>query len=68
MFLNKYYLEDQIEDNEMGRVRGTYGRNGNVCSVLVAKHEGKRLLGRCSRRWEINTKIDLKEIGREGTD
>ena len=46
----------------MGRVRGTYEENGNEYSVLVAKPEGKRLLGRCSRRWENNTKIDLKEI------
>ena len=64
----KYYLEDQIEDNETGRVRGTYGRNGNAYSVLVAKPEGKRLLGRCSHGFENNTKIDLKELGREGTD
>ena len=40
VLFNKYYLEDQIEANEMGRVRGTYGRNGNAYSVLVAKPEG----------------------------
>ena len=44
------------------------GGNGNEYSVLVAKPEGKRLLGRCSRSWENNSKIDLKEIGQGGTD
>ena len=36
--------------------------------VLVGKPEGKRLLGRPSRRWEDNIKIDLQEMGCGGTD
>ena len=31
--------------------------------VLVVKPEGKRPLGRPRRRWEDNSKMDLKEVG-----
>jgi hypothetical protein len=31
--------------------------------ILVEKPEGKRSLGRPRRRWEDNTKMDLREIG-----
>jgi hypothetical protein len=31
--------------------------------VLVGKPEGKRPLGRPSRRWEDNIKMDLEEVG-----
>ena len=31
---------------------------------LVGKPEGKRPLGRPSRRWEDNIKMDLQEVGR----
>ena len=30
--------------------------------VLVRKPEGKRLLGRPTRRWEDNIKMDLQEV------
>jgi len=33
-------------------------------SVLVGKPDGKRPLGRPRRRWEDNTEIDLKVVGR----
>ena len=36
-----------------------------VYTVLVAKPEGKRLLGRPRRRWEVNIKMDLQEVGWE---
>jgi hypothetical protein len=38
------------------------------CRVLVGKPERNRPLARLRRRWEDNIKIDLKEIGLEGTD
>jgi hypothetical protein len=38
----------------MGKRRGVY-------MVLVGKPEGKRSLGRPSRRWEYNIKMDLQE-------
>jgi hypothetical protein len=31
--------------------------------VLVEKPEGKRAMGRPSRRWEYNIKADLQELG-----
>jgi hypothetical protein len=40
----------------------------NAYKILVGKSEGKRPLGRPSRRWEDNMKIDIKEIGMEGVD
>jgi hypothetical protein len=35
----------------------------NVYRLLVGKPEGKRTLGRPSRRWKDNIKMDLLEIG-----
>jgi hypothetical protein len=40
----------------MGERRGAY-------RALVAKPEGRRLLGRLRLRWEDNIEIDLPEIG-----
>jgi hypothetical protein len=45
----------------MGEGRGVY-------RVLVGKPEGKRPLGRPSRRWENNIKMDLQEVGCEGIE
>jgi hypothetical protein len=45
----------------MGEERGVY-------SVLVGRPEGERPLGRPSRRWEYNIKMDLKEIGIDGAN
>jgi hypothetical protein len=36
--------------------------------ILVGKPEGKRPLGRPRHRWEDNMKMDLKEMGRNGTE
>jgi len=40
----------------MGEVRGVY-------KVLVGKPEGRRPLGRPTRRWEDNIRMDLREVG-----
>jgi hypothetical protein len=45
----------------MGERRGVY-------RVLVGKLEGKRLLGRLSRRWEDNNQMDLQEVACGGTE
>jgi hypothetical protein len=45
----------------MGEGRGIY-------RVLVGKPEGKRQLGRPRHRWEDNIKLDLSEIGFDGTN
>ena len=34
----------------------------------MGKPEGKRPLGRPSRRWEDNTKMDIQEVGYRGMD
>ena len=39
------------------------GEMRDVYRVLVGKHEGKRPLGRPSRRGEDNIKKDLQEVG-----
>jgi hypothetical protein len=44
----------------MGKGRGVY-------RVLVGKSEGRRPLWRPRRRWEDNIKMDLREVGCEGT-
>jgi len=41
---------------------------GVVYSVLVGKPERKRPLGRPTRRWEDNIKMDLQEVGCGGMD
>ena len=45
----------------MGERRGVY-------RVLVGKPEGKMPLGRPSRRWQDNIKMDLQEVGCEGIE
>jgi hypothetical protein len=40
----------------------------NAYRILVGKPEGKRPLGRPRRRWVDNIKMDLREIGWDGTD
>jgi len=39
------------------------GEDRGVHRVLVGKLEGKRPLGRLTRRWEDNIKMDLQEVG-----
>ena len=41
----------------------TYGERRGVYIVLVGKPEGKRPLGRSTRRWEDNIKIYFEEVG-----
>jgi len=43
------------------------GEKRGVYRILVRKPEGKRALGRPRRRWEDNNKMDLQEVGCEGT-
>ena len=44
------------------------GERIGVYKVLVEKPEGKRPLGRPRRRWEDNSKMDLRELGYGGMD
>jgi len=57
----RYYLWDQIHNEEDG-VCGTFGSDeGRKQVILVKKHEGKRI-GRTKRMWGDNIKVDIKEI------
>jgi len=47
----------------MGWECGAYGWGEGVYRVLVGKPEGKRPLGRPSRRWVDNIRMDLQEVG-----
>jgi hypothetical protein len=40
----------------------------NAYRILVGNPEGKRPLGRARRKWVYNIKVDLREIGWDGTD
>jgi hypothetical protein len=40
----------------------------NAYRILVGKPEGKRPLGRHRRRWEDNSRTDLREVGWGGMD
>jgi hypothetical protein len=48
----------------MGHVERT-GEIRNSYKIFVGKSEGKRPLGRYRPRGEDNTRMDLREIGRE---
>jgi len=42
------------------------GEGRGVHRVLVGKPEGKSPMGRPRRRWEVNTKMDLRQVGGGG--
>jgi hypothetical protein len=44
------------------------GEGRDIHRTLVGRPEGKRPLGRSRQRWEDDIKLDLKEIGIDGTN
>jgi hypothetical protein len=44
------------------------GERRNAYRILVGKPEGRRPLGRPSRRWMNNIKMDTRERGWDGID
>jgi hypothetical protein len=44
------------------------GEKRNAYRILLGKPEGKRPLRRPRRRWLVNIKMDLREIGWDGLD
>lgn len=70
--VTKYYVElrnlmdylDEDKDYDVGGPCGMHGRGRKQ----HAKSEGMRPLDRPGRRWERNTKMDLKEIECECVD
>jgi hypothetical protein len=45
----------------MGRACSTNGEKRSACRILVGKPEGKRPLRRPRRRWEDDSKMDLRD-------
>ena len=65
---NLYSLPSIVRVVKSRRIRWTghvarMGEDRGVHRVLVGKPEGKRPLGRPSRRWEDIIKMDLQEVG-----
>ena len=52
----------------MGGARSAYGGSRGVYRVLVGKPEVKRPLGRPRRRWKVDIKMDIQEVGCGGMD
>jgi hypothetical protein len=46
----------------MGRACSTIEEKRNAYRILVGKPEGNRTLGRPTRKWMDNIKMDLREI------
>jgi hypothetical protein len=59
---------DQIKEDEMGGEYSTHGKDGKCVQNLILEVWRKEPLGRPTRRWEDNIKMDLWEIGFGGTD
>jgi len=53
----------KIENNEMGGACGAYGVGERRAQGSSGETSGKEPLGRPRRRWEDNTKMDLREVG-----
>jgi hypothetical protein len=60
------YLVLTAKKTEMGRTCGSYGERRGAYRAFVGKSEGRRPSGRPRRRWENNSKMDLREVGWEG--
>jgi len=65
---HKYCFGDKIEKNEMSGACSTYEERRAVYGVLVGNHEGKRPLGRPTRRWEDNIKMHIQKVRCGGLD
>jgi hypothetical protein len=52
----------------MGWACSSVGEGRGVYRILVRKPDGKKPLGKPSRRWEDNIKINLQEVGCGGMD
>jgi len=66
-----YFLPNIVRVVKSRRMRwaghvARMGEGRGVHKVLVGKPEGKRPLGRPSRRWEDNIQMDLREVGGGG--
>jgi hypothetical protein len=68
-----YYSPNIVRIIKSRRMRWTghvarMGEGRGLHCALVGRPEGKRPLGRPRRRWEVNIKLDLREIGIDGAN
>jgi hypothetical protein len=54
--------------SRIARLAGHTAHTGDILNFMVGKHEGKRPLRKCRRRWEDNIKVDIETIGFMGAD
>jgi hypothetical protein len=67
--LFRYFTDNKIYKKVLFKINiAQMGETRNAYRILVGKPEGKRPLGRPRRRGVDNIKIDLREIGWDGTD
>jgi hypothetical protein len=66
--LLRCYKDDKVNEDEMRRARGTYGREGKGVEIFCDKAERKRPLRRPGLRCEDIRKIDIDESRSEGVD
>jgi hypothetical protein len=57
-----------MKENEVAGPVARMGEGRVVYRVFVGRPESKRPVGRPKRRWEDNIKLDLREIGIDGTN
>jgi hypothetical protein len=57
-----------MKEDEVSRTCGTHGEGRGFYKVLVGRPEGKRPLGRHSRRWMDKVKMDIRETGIGGAN
>jgi hypothetical protein len=53
---------NELNEDDLGRVCGTHEEKRNVYRILVRKPEGKRPLGRPRRRLKDKIKMDLRVV------
>jgi len=63
--LHQIVWGDLIKVGEIGGACSTQGAMRNAYKILDRSPAGKRPLGRLTRRWEDNIRMDLREIGWE---
>jgi hypothetical protein len=61
--ITKYYWNDQIKKDEMGRTCSAHGKDEKLIQVLAGNYEGKRTLEKPRNRWEMTLKFILGTYG-----
>jgi hypothetical protein len=59
----KYYLGNNMNEDEMGGACSMHRRVRNAFKIVVRKPERRRHLGRPRYRWANNMRMDLRETG-----